>query len=627
MMMYKLLLPTLATLFLQANMLPQNVLSKNCLESYKNSYLSQKDHKAFVYAREKETDKDRCNWAYGYDATKEAIDSSMKGCQSVLLNAECTLVDTDGVFEVKEGTFSRLTPVDDTPLSAEEKEKMIEQAKGLILGNCLPFFTKNYLDAKGHKSFGYSIDANGNYACGYSYQNQTEKISQKQAIKSCNDNKAKRGNKAPKSPCKVYATNKQILLGAKDFGIKIEPKKDIFLDEDAYAERLTKAKEIIGNNACLMQIKYYLRGKTQQAYYFVKSGDKQACGRKEEAFSLKEAKKEAKKACEKMAKEQGIKHACKLLAENYEIVGKASDFETVAKESKDDFMMALKKGNLKKIKKYIAKGYDVNTKENKNGATPLFVAAIKGDAEFFNTLVKKGANINHKLKDASNLLVASVAGKHANIEIVKTLLERRIDVNAKGFGGNTALHLACMGLNEDAIKLLLSHGADKSIKNDKDMSSEQILKDMKIDINTFIKKKKRTPPNHTTSNAMPVMESMKIAVKTLNKNLPKMTDEETRLDSVSAEKSKMIYHLTLVHLTSWSMPFLKLKSLLYKDLKSQICNDRDSRMLLKKGVSISYRYSDKDARPIGAFDFDAKTCGLTTNLERIKRNILHMIKK
>jgi len=83
--MKKLLLLTLCTLYLHADMLPQNVLAKNCLDSYKNSYLSQKEHKAFVYAREAKTDKDRCNWAYGYASAQEAIDSAMKDCQSVML--------------------------------------------------------------------------------------------------------------------------------------------------------------------------------------------------------------------------------------------------------------------------------------------------------------------------------------------------------------------------------------------------------------------------------------------------------------------------------------------------------------------------------------------------------------
>jgi len=484
-MMYKLLLFTLATLFLQADMLPQNVLSKNCLESYQNSYLSQKDHKAFIYAREEETGKDKCNWGYGYATTEEAIDSAMKGCQSVLLNAECTLVDTDGVFKVKEGTFSRLTPVDDTPLSTEEKEKILQQSKGLILGNCLPFFRDKYLDAPGHKSFAYSVDANGHYACGYASGQMIQKNSNKEAIKACRRNKDKRGDAAPKSPCKIYAYDKQILLDAKDFDIDLHAKKKITLDKEAFEKKLAKAKEIIGNNACLMQMKYYLRGKTQQAYYFAKSIDKQACGRKEGAFSLDEAKKEAQKSCEKMAKAQGIKQPCKLLAENDKIVGKLSDFSVVQLISK-------------KLEPEVSKSQDV---------------------------------------------------------------------------------------------------------------------------------KKDTKPKENMSASVPVAKALDMAAKTLNKGLPKMTDSETRLEKVTAQKKKMIYDLTLVHFTNWSMPFMKLKSLLYKDLKTQVCSDEESQMLLKKGVSISYRYSDKDARPIGTFDFDAKTCGLTTNLERIKRNILHMIKK
>jgi len=51
------------SLALQADMLPKNVLASNCLQDYKNNYLSKKTHKAFVYAREKDTGKDRCNWS------------------------------------------------------------------------------------------------------------------------------------------------------------------------------------------------------------------------------------------------------------------------------------------------------------------------------------------------------------------------------------------------------------------------------------------------------------------------------------------------------------------------------------------------------------------------------------
>lgn len=485
--MKKLLILTLMTLCAYANMPVEHVLGKGCLHSYNDIYKPAKNHKAFVYAREKDTGNDRCVWWFDRPSLEEAIEASMKRCQTFILDAECVLVDQEGVFQVKDGTFTPLLPADNRPLSKDEKTDMLKKAKSLILGNCYPFFTDKYLNAKGHKSFAYSIDPNGDFACGYAYEQIVKTKSDNEAIKACKRNKGKRGNAAPKSPCKIYAYDRQILLSAKDFGINIEHKEDKSLDEDAYQKKLSKAKEIIKGGACLRQMKYYLRGKTQQAFYFTKSGDKQACGRKEKAFTLKKAKEDATKACEKMAKEKGIKKPCKLLAQNYEIVGKVIDFASVAKEGKEDLKDAIYKGDLQKIKTYISKGYDINTKEDTNGMTPLFIAVIKGDVAFFNTLTKKGADITQKAKDGSTLLIAAVSGSDANIEIVKTLLDKGIDVNAKGFGGNTALHLASMTLNEKAIKLLLSHGADKSITNDKGLSSEQILKSMMIDIETLRK--------------------------------------------------------------------------------------------------------------------------------------------
>ena len=43
---YVVLLPLVAL----AAMQPENVLAKHCLKNYSNTYLSQKDYKAFVYA-------------------------------------------------------------------------------------------------------------------------------------------------------------------------------------------------------------------------------------------------------------------------------------------------------------------------------------------------------------------------------------------------------------------------------------------------------------------------------------------------------------------------------------------------------------------------------------------------
>ena len=480
--MQKILIFLLFATITHAEFTPKNLLTKSCLQSYLSTYKSQKNHKAFVYARERDTGKDRCNWAYGYNTLEEAINSAMKGCQSYPLNAECKVINKDGKFHVAKGVFTKLVPIDNTPLSKKEREALEKKAKKIIRGNCLPFFNQQYLNNKGHKAFAYSLDADGKYACGKIFNTTTIKSSKKGAIQGCENDKKSRGANAPKSPCKVYAIDKKIVLTLSDYGIKIEPKKDKSLSSEEYTKRLEFAKNIIDDGACLMQMKYYLRGKTQQAYYFAKSKTKEACGRADEAFTLKQAKDEAKTNCEKMAKKRGIKSGCKLLVSNYEIVGKPSDFGAL-KEGKEDFVQAIFKGNIKKIKAYIKKGYDVNTTSPKNGITPLFIAVGHGDEAFYKTLLKKGADIKHKLKDNSSLLLAAVMGRNPNI--VHDLLAKGLDVNAKGTDGNTPLHASFMMLNTYMAGILMRHGADATIKNAKGMSAYDIAKKWKVNLDSY----------------------------------------------------------------------------------------------------------------------------------------------
>ncbi len=488
--MYKVYYVCVLSLWLSADMLPQNVLAKNCLNSYENSYLSQKDHKAFAYAREKETDKDRCNWGYGYATKEEAIDSAMKGCQSVMLDAECMLVDSDGKFSVKDDAFTTLTPVDDKPLSHEEIATRMEEAKPIILGNCLPFFEK-YLGAGEHKSFAYSVDASRHYACGYSYSNQTENLSKKQAIKSCEDNKAKRGKKAPKSQCKVYATNKRVWLSEQDYDMKPLPKVKV-LSAKAYEANLKQAQELIRSKACVMQYKYYLKSKAHNAYYLVQDDEgKQMCGRWDGALTLDVAKQKAKESCEKYAMEKHIKGICQLIGVDLEFVGKKEMFKIY-----------------KKIEK-------VTKTKPKTLATPK----------------------------------------------------------------------------------------------------------------ASVKKTTKSTQTEAMQTAQPIVKALAMAASTFNKSLPMMTDEETRLDKVSAKEKKMTFHYTLVNLDNWSMPKLKLHKLIYDDTKSQVCSDTDTQGLLKKGASIAYRYVGKNNKPIDTFVFDAKSCGLKTNFDNLKNLLKNIGKK
>ena len=100
------------------------------------------------------------------------------------------------------------------------------------------------------------------------------------------------------------------------------------------------------------------------------------------------------------------------------------------KLSGNDIWSAAAAGNIKVVKQNLAKGVDINAKEDIFGATALSSAALFG-----------------------------------HTKIIALLLEAGADVNAKNRDGGTALHNAAFLGQYEAAKLLLENGADVNIRN------------------------------------------------------------------------------------------------------------------------------------------------------------------
>ncbi|PWQ93574.1 ankyrin repeat domain-containing protein [Leucothrix arctica] len=150
-----------------------------------------------------------------------------------------------------------------------------------------------------------------------------------------------------------------------------------------------------------------------------------------------------------------------------------------SEKSEADFKYAILKGNISRIKWYLDAGYDVNTR-NKDGITPLFIAAVKGDDVFFHELISKGAKISILANDNSNLLLAAVMGE--NLSLIRYLIGKGQDINKPAKEGNTSLHVAFARLNTYIITLLLQEGADPTIANDKGDTGTSLAKQWKLDI-------------------------------------------------------------------------------------------------------------------------------------------------
>ncbi len=116
--------------------------------------------------------------------------------------------------------------------------------------------------------------------------------------------------------------------------------------------------------------------------------------------------------------------------------------------------------DLKAVQQSLKEGANINIKI----APPIALAAGKGHTEIVKFLLEKGANINAKVfGEITALMYASMNG---HPQTVKFLLDHGADVNAtSNLSRNTALIVASLSGHTEIAKILLDHGADINARN------------------------------------------------------------------------------------------------------------------------------------------------------------------
>lgn len=128
-------------------------------------------------------------------------------------------------------------------------------------------------------------------------------------------------------------------------------------------------------------------------------------------------------------------------------------------------LMAAARGNLDSLRLLIARHAEVNAR-NAAGATALMAAAQTGRPEAVRLLLEKGADPNVKTKRNETALAdAATAG---NADTVKLLLDRDANVNVQDIRGYSALLYAAGSdaMPAGVVKMLLAKGADPDAKGD-----------------------------------------------------------------------------------------------------------------------------------------------------------------
>ena len=152
----------------------------------------------------------------------------------------------------------------------------------------------------------------------------------------------------------------------------------------------------------------------------------------------------------------------------------------------DDLFDAANRGDLKKVKRLLNEGADVNAKDE-DGWTPLHWAAYYGHLNVVKLLVDRGADVNAKSKAGETPLHWAAANGH--LDVVEFLVDRGADVNAKSKAGWTPLHLAADKGHLDIAKLLLDRGADINAKNGGGKTPLDLAREKKYwDIVNFLEK-------------------------------------------------------------------------------------------------------------------------------------------
>jgi ankyrin repeat protein len=149
------------------------------------------------------------------------------------------------------------------------------------------------------------------------------------------------------------------------------------------------------------------------------------------------------------------------LIRSNDLKGLKAQVEEAGVDLRDDrgatpLMQAVAIGSLEAVRLLLDAGADVNAR-NASGATALLWAA--GHREKSRLLIQHGADVHVRSK-LGKTPVFAIVGRPANADLLRTLIDRGVDLNAVDAGGNTPLMSAVQTGDLDMVRLLVNKGAN-----------------------------------------------------------------------------------------------------------------------------------------------------------------------
>jgi ankyrin repeat protein len=127
---------------------------------------------------------------------------------------------------------------------------------------------------------------------------------------------------------------------------------------------------------------------------------------------------------------------------------------------------AVENNNEIALKKLIEMDADINA-QNKQGQTPLHVALKNGRVKEMEIIMDANPDLSIKDNNGNLPIHAAASVSVFDLNSIKTILNKKETVNTQNDEGLTPLHIAVRYSTFFQIKLLLSNGADVSIKDKK----------------------------------------------------------------------------------------------------------------------------------------------------------------
>lgn len=177
-------------------------------------------------------------------------------------------------------------------------------------------------------------------------------------------------------------------------------------------------------------------------------------------------------------------------------------FTSTRADSYVDFFRAVATDNAGTVQAMLARGFDPNTLSEK-GQTPLYIAlqeenpkvaavlmaspklkvdlanpadetalmmaALRGNLEAARKLVELGAQVRRP-----GWTPAHYAAAGPDVRVLAYLLDRGADINAVAPNGSTPLMMAAGHGTEDSVRLLIARGADKRLRNNRDLTAADL---------------------------------------------------------------------------------------------------------------------------------------------------------